>query len=174
MHTCKLYIFGDITNSVSLLNKNKFSRQLAALFLCSIFTSTVIFLEPQFFFLRSPSLLLTKGLLWVLLLILTVHLHKHIKSSLDHLWSLSLLCWDSQGNFQIDFSVRPSGHRSRATHPPSSFACTSCFTQILEASIVPTGSFWLSFMKVTFVPSLERLLWTAQPTKVPGLLCVWA
>ena len=76
-----------------LSNENKLSKQWAAQFWCPIL-SNVIFLEPQFFSLRSPSSLL-KGLLWVQLLILPVRLHKHARSSLDHLWSMGLLCWNS-------------------------------------------------------------------------------
>ena len=54
----------------------------------------------------------------------------------------------------MDFSVHPSGHRSRATHLPSGFACTSCSTQILEVSIVPAGSFvsHLSGKQPPFLP----------------------
>ena len=96
LHACKLNIFGYITNLV-LTSKWKQTFKTAALFRCPIL-SIVILLESQFFSLRSPSLLL-KGLHWVRLLILPVCLHKHTKSSLDHLWSLSPRCWNSQRKF---------------------------------------------------------------------------
>ena len=98
-----------------LSNENKLSRQLAGPFWCPIL-SIVIFLEPQFFSLRSPSSLL-KGLLWVQLLILLVHLHKPTKSSLDHLRSLSPLRWNSHREplgwlFSLPLRAQKQSHTS--------------------------------------------------------------
>ena len=82
-------------------------------FQCPIL-SIVIFLEPRFFSLRSPPLLL-KGLHWVQLLILPVHLHKPTKSSLDHLRSLSLPCWNSRRE-PLDWLLSPSLGSQKQSH----------------------------------------------------------
>ena len=77
-------------------------------------TEHVIFLRPWFFSLRSPSSLL-KRLLWVQLLILPVCLHKHTKSSLDHLWSLSSLCWNSHRE-PLDWLFSPPRRAQKQSH----------------------------------------------------------
>ena len=109
---CKLNIFGDVTNPVSTF-KWKQTFKTATRFWCPIL-SIVIFLRPWFFSLRSPSLLL-KWLLWVQLLILPVCLHKHTKSSLDHLWSLSSLCWNSHRE-PLDWLFSPPLGAQKQSH----------------------------------------------------------
>ena len=103
-----------------LSNETKLPSQLAAQFRYPIL-SIVIFLRPWFFSLRSPSLLL-KWLLWVQLLILPVCLHKHTKSSLDHLWSLSSLCWNSHRE-PLDWLFSPPLGAQKQSHTSATWLC---------------------------------------------------
>ena len=96
------------------------SKQWAAQFWCPIL-SNVIFLEPQFFSLRSPSSLL-KGLLWVQLLILPVRLHKHTKSRLDCLGSLSPLCWNSHRE-PLDWLLSAPLGAQKQRHTSATWLC---------------------------------------------------
>ena len=128
-----------------LSNETKLPSQLAAQFRYPIL-SIVIFLRPWFFSLRSPSLLL-KRLLWVQLLILPVCLHKHTKSSLGHLWSLSSLCWNSHRE-PLDWLFSPPLGAQKQSHTPATWLhLYQLFHSNLEASIVPTGSFLAIFQE---------------------------
>ena len=170
LRACKLNIFGNITNPVSTF-KWKQTFKTAAWFLYPIL-SIVIFLRPWFFSLRSPSLLL-KRLLWVQLLILPVCLHKHTKSSLDRLWSLSSLHWNSLREPLDWLQSAPQGTEAEPhiCHLASPVPVVSL--KSLRLSLCLQVPFYPSFRKATFVPSLERLPRTAQLTKVPGFFS-WA
>ena len=53
----------------------------------------------------------------------------------------------TQGTFRLTFQSAPPGTEAEPHNPPPGFACTSRFPQILEASIVPTGSFLAIFQE---------------------------